>query len=118
MMADTIVARRLCEIWRSCCGMRPAEFDVSIRKLEPVILGFFGSAEFFDHTLLLQQRSCRAFLLVVKARVDRIQKLRKPPRRTNERFLSTSKPFTIQKESIRLQTISHQINSKKIIGQH
>jgi hypothetical protein len=49
-MADTIVARRLYEIWRSYCGMRPAEFDVSIRQLEPVTLGFLGSAEFFDHT--------------------------------------------------------------------
>jgi hypothetical protein len=27
-----------------------AELDVSIQQLEPVILGFFGSAEFFDHT--------------------------------------------------------------------
>jgi hypothetical protein len=27
-----------------------AEFDVSIPQLWPVILGFFGSAEFFDRT--------------------------------------------------------------------
>jgi hypothetical protein len=27
-----------------------AELDVSIQQLEPVILGFFGSAEYFDHT--------------------------------------------------------------------
>jgi hypothetical protein len=33
-----------------------AEFDVSIRQLKSVILGFFGSAEYLDRTVLNRQK--------------------------------------------------------------